>query len=192
VLFVLSAPSGAGKTTIARAVLRCFPALRFSVSATTRPKRPVETHGKDYFFLTRGEFEARIAAGGLVEWEEIFGNLYGTLTSEVDAALAAGEHLLFDVDVKGALSIKRIYGDAALIIFIRPPDLGILRARLERRGTDTPEVIDRRLERAAWEIDQAPAFDRTVINDDLTRSVPEVEDIIRAHIARLTTTAIHS
>lgn len=184
-LFALSAPSGAGKTTIARSILRQFPQLRFSVSATTRTQRPREVDGKDYFFLTREEFERRIADGGLVEWEEIYGNLYGTLRSEVDRVLTGGGHMLFDIDVKGALSIKRIYGDDAVTIFILPPGIDVLRERLERRGTDSAEVIDRRMQRAAWELEQAPLFDRTVLNDDLARSIPEVAEIVVSYMNRI-------
>lgn len=183
-LFVLSAPSGAGKTTIARNVLRRFPELRFSVSATTRAQRPRETDGKDYFFLTREQFEQRAADGGLVEWEEIYGNLYGTLKSEVDRVLEEDAHMLFDIDVKGALSIKRLYGADALTIFIRPPSIDVLRERLEKRGTDTAEVIDRRMQRSAWELEQAPLFDHTVLNDDLARSIPEVAGIVASHMNR--------
>lgn len=183
-LFVLSAPSGAGKTTIARSILRQFPSLRFSVSATTRPRRPRETDGKDYFFLSRDEFEARVADGGLVEWEEIYGNLYGTLKSEVDRVLEDGSHMLFDIDVKGALSIKRLYGDAAVTIFILPPSLDVLRQRLEHRGTDSEEVVDRRMQRSAWELEQAPLFDHTVLNDDLARSIPEVAGVVASHMNR--------
>jgi guanylate kinase len=183
-LFVLSAPSGAGKTTIARNVLRRFPELRFSVSATAHVQRPRETDGKDYFFLTREQFEQRAADGGLVEWEEIYGNLYGTLKSEVDRVLEEDAHMLFDIDVKGALSIKRLYGADALTIFIRPPSIDVLRERLEKRGTDTAEVIDRRMQRSAWELEQAPLFDHTVLNDDLARSIPEVAGIVASHMNR--------
>ncbi len=186
-LFALSAPSGAGKTTIARRMLRQFPSLQFSVSATTRAQRPREENGKDYFFLSRDEFERRVAEGGLVEWEEIYGNLYGTLKSEVDRVLESGEHMLFDIDVKGALSVKRLYGDAAVLIFIRPPSLDVLRERLERRGTDDAEVIDRRMQRSAWELEQATHFDYTVLNDDLARSVPEVAGIITEQMNRIRT-----
>lgn len=180
-LFVLSAPSGAGKTTIARSVLRRFPAVHFSVSATTREMRPREVDGKDYFFLSREEFERRIADGGLIEWEEIYGNLYGTLRSQVDDVLRSGGHMLFDIDVKGALSIKRLYGDVAVLIFIQPPSLDVLRERLEHRGTDGPEVIERRMQRSAWELEQVALFDHVVINDDLARSVPEVEALIESY-----------
>ncbi len=180
-LFVLSAPSGAGKTTIAHAVMAALPELRFSISATTRTRRPREVDGRDYFFLDREEFERRIASGDLVEWEEVFGNLYGTLASEVDRALVQGEHMLFDVDVKGALSLKSRYGDRAVLIFIHPPSMDVLRQRLEHRGTDSEAVILRRLDRAAWEIAQADRFDHQVINDDLHRSIPAVISIVERH-----------
>ncbi len=183
-LFVLSAPSGSGKSTIARNILQQFDGLTFSVSATTRAQRPRETDGKDYVFLSRQEFEQRIADGDLIEWEEIYGNLYGTLKSDVDRVLSAHGHLLFDIDVKGALSIKRLYGDRAVLIFIRPPNLDVLRERLTRRGTDSAEVIERRMQRAEWELAQGAAFDFDVLNDDLARSVPEVAEIVRTHIQR--------
>lgn len=181
-LFVLSAPSGSGKTTIARSILEQFDQLSFSVSATTRKKRPKETDGKDYFFLARTEFDRRIDAGGLVEWEEIYGNLYGTLKSEVDRVLDANAHLLFDIDVKGALSVKNIYGDKAVLIFIKPPSLDVLRERLERRGTDSTDVIDRRMQRSAWELEQAEHFDHVVVNDDLSSSIPAVAALITTYL----------
>jgi guanylate kinase len=180
-LFVLSAPSGAGKTTIARGILERFPALRFSVSATTRAKRPRETEGRDYYFLTREQFEHRVAEGGLVEWEEIYGNFYGTLRLQVDEVLQNDGHMLFDIDVKGALSIKRLYGAAAVLIFIKPPSLEVLRQRLEHRSTDSTEVIDRRMQRSLWELEQAAHFDHVVINDDLARSIPEVAALIDSY-----------
>ncbi|MCB2205724.1 guanylate kinase [bacterium] len=181
-LFVLSAPSGAGKSTIARRILREFPQLSFSTSATTRERRPKEKHGKEYFFLSRDEFERRIATDDLIEWEEIYGNLYGTLKSEVDRVLEGNGHLLFDIDVKGALSIKQRYGTQAVLIFIQPPNLDVLRERLMRRGTDSAEVVERRMQRAEWELSQSGAFDYSVVNDDLARSVPEVMGIIRRHL----------
>ncbi|MDT8324312.1 MAG: guanylate kinase [Bacteroidota bacterium] len=181
-LFVLSAPSGSGKSTIARSILQQFDGLSFSVSATTRAPRPKETDGKDYFFLSREEFERRVAEGGLVEWEEIYGNLYGTLKAEVDRVLADGGHLLFDIDVKGALSIKNMYDAEAVLIFIRPPNMDVLRERLLRRGTDSEEVVERRMQRADWELARAASFDYEVVNDDLQRSVPEVAGIVGSHL----------
>jgi guanylate kinase len=177
-LFVLSAPSGTGKTTIARKILALFDVLEFSVSATTRTKRPVETDGKDYFFLSRDQFQEKIDSGGLVEWEEIFGSFYGTLKSQIDEALREDRHLLFDVDVKGALRIKELYGEYATLIFIVPPSIDVLKQRLEKRGTDPEQTILLRLSRAEWELAQADRFDRIVVNDDLARAVSEVEAIV--------------
>ncbi len=185
-LFTLSAPSGAGKSTIAREMLRMFPTLAFSISATTRQRRVKEMHGREYYFLSRDTFEEQIRRSELVEWEEIFGNYYGTLKSEIDTAILEGRHLLFDVDVKGGLSIKRLYGDRVVSIFIEPPSIDVLRERLERRGSDSAEVIATRLARAEWELAQAPQFDHVVLNDDLATSVPAVAAIIGAHIRPVT------
>lgn len=181
-LFVLSAPSGSGKTTIAKSVLATFPSMSFSVSATTRPQRPGEQHGKDYFFLSKAEFEAKRDAGELVEWEVVFLNLYGTLRSEVDRALRSGEHMMFDVDVKGALSIKSAYPTDAVLIFIRPPSLDELKRRLTDRKTEDAQTIERRLARAEMELAEGAKFDHTVINDDLARATEEVCSIVRTYI----------
>lgn len=180
-IIVISAPSGAGKTTIAREVLRRNESLRFSVSATTRPMRRGEVDGEDYFFLTREEFERRIAAGEFVEWEIIYGNLYGTLQSEVDAAILTGRNLLFDVDVKGALSIKRKYPEA-LLIFISPPSIQVLEQRLRARLTEDVEALGRRLERVPMEMAKAKEFHHTVVNDVLTRAIEEVTTIVQHYL----------
>lgn len=180
-LVVVAAPSGSGKTTIARELLRRNPSLRFSVSATTRPMRRGEVDGEDYFFLTPEEFRDRVSLGHFVEWEEIYGNLYGTLQSEVDAALRQGKHLLFDVDVKGALSIKRAYPKACLI-FIRPPSMEVLEQRLRARLTEDAEALGRRLERVPMELAQAPLFDFQVVNDVLTKAIEEVQSIVHSHL----------
>ena len=180
-IVVVAAPSGSGKTSIAKEILRRYPSLRFSVSATTRPKRPAETDGKDYFFLERAEFEKRIAAGAFVEWETIYGNLYGTLRSEVDAALAHGMHLMFDVDVKGALSIKRAYPEACLI-FIRPPSVEVLEQRLRARLTEDAETLRQRMARVPMELEQAALFDHVVVNDVLDKATDEVDAIVKHHL----------
>ncbi|MCC6395694.1 MAG: guanylate kinase [Bacteroidetes bacterium] len=180
-LIVISAPSGSGKTTIAREMLSRNSSLRFSVSATTRGMRRGEVDGEDYFFLTPEEFRRRVSRGEFVEWEEIYGDLYGTLQSEVDAALRGGKHLLFDVDVKGALSIKRAYPEACLI-FIRPPSLQVLEQRLRSRLTEDAEALGRRLERVPMELDQAPLFDYQVVNDVLTKAIEEVHEIVQLHL----------
>ena len=155
--------------------------MLFSVSATTRPKRETEVDGKDYFFLARPEFERRIAAGELIEWEEIYGNLYGTLKSEIEKALTSGKTMLFDIDVKGGLSIKRKYGDDALLIFIKPPSIEILRDRLLKRKTEDESTFKRRMERVAMELAMAPQFDFQVVNDDLPTAIAEADRIVVAH-----------
>ena len=180
-LIVISAPSGAGKTSIARAILERTPRSRFSVSATTRPKRATEQEGVDYFFLTREEFRRRVDAGEFAEWEEIYGDYYGTLRSEIDRALAQGERILFDVDVRGGLSIKRLYPEA-LLIFIEPPSVEILQERLRNRKTEDPETLRRRMERVPMEMELGKNFDYRVVNDRLDRAVGEVEQIVQNYL----------
>lgn len=180
-LIVVSAPSGAGKTTIVKAILAKYPSMMFSVSATTRPKRDVEVDGQDYFFLQRADFERRIAAGELVEWEEIYGNLYGTLKAEVDKALGTGRTMLFDIDVKGGLSIKRLYLEDSVIIFIKPPSIEILRDRLRNRKTEDDATFRRRMDRVAMELGMAPQFDYQVVNDNLEQAIAEVDKLVIEH-----------
>lgn len=172
-IIVLTAPSGAGKTTIAHRVLDALPALQFSVSATTRAARPGETDGVDYHFLSTSEFNARLEEGDLLEYEEVYpGQFYGTLRSEVEAKTKDGPVLL-DVDVKGALNVKRIFDDEALVLFVAPPSLEELRRRLEGRGTEDLQALRDRLERAEKELEQADACDAVVVNDDLDTAVEE-------------------
>jgi len=180
-LIVLSAPSGSGKTTIAREIILRNPLLRFSVSATTRPRRDGEQEGEDYFFLSRDEFLKRIGQGAFVEWEELFGNYYGTLRSELDRAIREDRHLLFDVDVKGGLSIKRAY-PATLMIFIRTPDTDVLKERLERRKTETEELLAMRLRRVPMELEIGEAYEHEVVNENLETAVREVETIIQQYL----------
>jgi guanylate kinase len=181
-LIVISAPSGCGKTTIAKAILAKYPTMLFSVSATTRPMRIGEIDGRDYFFLTKQEFEARIRVGDLVEWEEIYGNYYGTLKSEIRRALDYGHSMMFDVDVKGALSIRRHFPDDSVIIFIKPPSLEVLKKRLENRNTENPETLRRRLDRVPMELEQGSQFGIQVVNDDLKKAVAEVDTIIQKYL----------
>lgn len=181
-LFILSAPSGAGKTTIARHLLAKFPDLTFSVSATTRPQREGEIHGKDYFFLTRSEFEAKIVQGDLVEFEEIFGNYYGTLRSEIQRAVADGKKLIFDVDVRGALSLQKHFPADSLLLFISPPSYEILRTRLVSRNTESEEQLQLRLERAKLEMDELKKFDIVIVNDDLQTALEEAEHITQSYL----------
>lgn len=180
-LIVISAPSGAGKTTIAQTVLASHPSMKFSVSATTRPRRENEADGRDYYFLSKDEFRRRVDAGKFVEWEEIYGNYYGTLKAELDRCLAEGTHLLFDIDVKGALSIKRHYPEA-LLIFIRPPSIEMLLDRLKGRKTEDAATIVRRMERAPMEMETGMKFDHQVVNDDLGRAIAEVEKIVQTYL----------
>lgn len=177
-LIVISAPSGAGKTSIAQAILARNGGMRFSVSATTRSRRATETEGKDYYFLTKEEFQRRVAGGEFVEWEEIYGEHYGTLRSEIDRARAAGESLVFDIDVKGGLSIKRLYPDA-LLIFVKPPGVDALYERLRKRHTENSTTLTRRMERVPMELAMGAQFDRQVINDVLERAIEEVQEIIQ-------------
>ena len=167
-LIVLSAPSGAGKTTVARYLLKQFLQCTFSVSATTRPMRAGEEHGKDYFFLSREEFLTNINNGNLVEYEEIFGNYYGTLRSQTDKRIQEQGLILFDVDVKGAISLRNAYPEESLLIYIAPPDLSILANRLRSRMTESEEQIAQRLSRAALEMEYMRHFDHILINYNIT------------------------
>lgn len=172
-LIVLTAPSGAGKTTIARRVLAAFPQLSFSVSATTRPPREGEVHGDAYFFLSDAEFRALVRDDAFLEYEEVYpGRFYGTLRREVERHAADGGVLL-DIDVKGALNVKRRYEEMALALFIRPPSLQVLAERLSHRASETPESLRLRLERAELELGYASSFDHLVVNDDLETAVAE-------------------
>lgn len=169
-IIVLSAPSGCGKSTLINYLMTSHPEfnLHFSISATSRPPRGTEQHGKEYYFLTPEEFRRRIEADEFVEYCEVYTDrFYGTLRSEVDSRLSRGENVIMDIDVVGAANVKRCYGEHALTIFIKPPSVQALRQRLESRGTDSPEVIDQRIDRAEYEIAQAEHFDAIVVNDDL-------------------------
>lgn len=182
-LILFSAPSGSGKTTLVRWLLKQGLNLSFSVSATSRPPRPNERHGLDYFFLSPDEFRKKIREDAFIEWEEVYTDkYYGTLRSEVDRMLAEGRNVVLDVDVKGGLNIKRQYGDRALSIFIKPPSIEVLRERLERRGTDPASVIQERVDKAAWELDFAPSFDITLINDELERAKFRCLEMVRDFI----------
>jgi guanylate kinase len=183
-LIVVSAPSGSGKTTIAKKILEHFPFVKFSVSATTRPKRNGEIDGKDYFFLTREEFEKKIQNGELLEWEEIYGNYYGTLRSVVEDALKNGDILLFDVDVNGAISIEKKFPDDSILIFIKPPNMETLKDRLKRRKTESEEQIQKRLERVPMELEKASYFDYIFVNDRLEDTVKSVLRAIYNEIER--------
>ncbi len=182
-IIILTAPSGAGKTTIARRLMAAVPGLRFSVSATTRPRRDGEREGEDYFFLSEEDFRRLVGEGAFAEWEEVYpGRLYGTLRSELEAAAADGAALL-DLDVKGALTVKRRYGDQALTVFVEPPSLAVLAERLQNRRTDSETAIATRLAQAEAEIGYAAEFDAVVVNDDLDAAVAETVALVRPFLA---------
>jgi guanylate kinase len=178
-LVIFSAPSGSGKTTIVRELLKRFPRFEFSISATSRAPRGVEQHGVDYYFLSNEEFRERVERNEFVEWEEVYaGTCYGTLRSEMERIWAKGNTILFDVDVLGGINLKRLFGDDACSIFIMPPSLEELERRLRGRGTDAEEVILKRIGKAEFEISKAEEFDFTVVNDDLQVATNEVASII--------------
>ena len=180
-IIILSAPSGTGKSTIiGRLMEDAGLRLGFSVSATSRKPMGEEKNGVDYFFLSEDDFQRKIERGEFVEWEEVYaGTRYGTLESEVARVTSEGYNLIMDVDVKGALNIKKRYGDDAISIFIMPPDVATLGARLRSRGTDTEETIERRLGKAEYEMGFADRFDKVVINDNLDDAVADVDSLIR-------------
>ena len=173
---IFSAPSGAGKSTIVGHLLKVYPEMEFSISATSRAPRGTEVNGKEYYFLSKEEFESKIAAGDFVEYEEVYkGSYYGTLKSEVSRILDAGHIVTFDVDVKGGISLKKIFGDDALAVFIMAPSLEVLRERLVARVTDSPEASEARVAKAAIEMEDAPKFDVILINDDLQSAFAQAE-----------------
>lgn len=183
-LLIFSAPSGSGKTTIVRRLLEQFTNLEFSISATSRAPRGVEKNGVDYYFLSAEEFAEAVAADKFVEWEEVYkGTCYGTLRSEMERIWSKGNVILFDVDVMGGIRLKEIFGEDAMSIFVMPPSIEELRRRLEGRGTDAPEVIEKRIAKASFELTKAPEFDKQVINDDLEVAVAEVAEIVKNFIA---------
>lgn len=183
-LLIFSAPSGSGKTTIVRRLLEQFSNLEFSISATSRAPRGAEKNGVDYYFLSSEEFAEAVAANKFVEWEEVYkGTCYGTLRSEMERIWTKGNVILFDVDVMGGIRLKEIFGEDAMSIFVMPPSIEELRRRLEGRGTDAPEVIEKRIAKASFELTKAPEFDRQVVNDDLEVAVSEVAEIVKNFIA---------
>ena len=185
-LIIISAPSGTGKSTIISWLMKEHPELNlaFSISCTSRAPRGTEQNGVEYFFLTPEEFRERIDNDEFLEYEEVYeGRFYGTLKAKVERQLEAGQNVVFDVDVKGGVNIKKYYGDEALSIFIQPPSIGELRRRLEGRGTDSPEVIDQRIARAEFELTFAEKFDTIVVNDDLATAEADALAIVQDFLA---------
>ena len=179
-VIVFSAPSGAGKTSIVRYLLEQNTQLSFSISATTRAKREMEVDGRDYYFISVPEFQKRIENEAFLEWQEVYkGQYYGSLKSEVDRLCGEGKVVLFDVDVLGGLNIKKYYKDEALAIFVQPPTLETLKERLIGRGTETPESLKKRLDKAEYEMSFAPQFDVILINDQLEDARNEATRLIR-------------
>ena len=169
---IFSAPSGSGKTTLVKHLMQQVPDLGFSISACTRDKRGRhEVHGRDYYFLTIDEFKKNIDADAFVEWEEVYaGNFYGTLKEEVQRIWDLGKAVIFDVDVKGGLALKKYFGDQALAIFVQVPSLEVLESRLHDRGTESAESLSQRIYKAKFEMTFAPQFDCIILNDDFARS----------------------
>lgn len=178
-VLIFSAPSGSGKSTVVNHILSLHPEVEFSVSATSRPPRGTEQNGVEYWFIPAEEFRRRIAEGEFVEYEEVYQDrFYGTLRSEVERIWAKGHVIIFDVDVKGGISLKKYFGDKALSVFIQAPSVEELRRRLVSRGTDSPEAIEERVHKAAEEMTYAPQFDVILVNDVLEKAFAEAEKLV--------------
>jgi len=184
-VIIFSAPSGAGKTTIVKSILAAFPILEFSVSATSRPPREGEIHGKDYYFLSADIFREKIQNQEFLEWEEVYANsFYGTLKSEPTRIWEKGNQVIFDVDVIGGINIKKLFAQNALSIFVMPPSLEVLEQRLINRGTETPQSLKKRIDKAAHEMSFAAKFDKIVINDQLQAAVNETIAMIKEFLEK--------
>lgn len=183
-LIIFSAPSGTGKTTLVNHLLSKDFGLEFSVSATSRPPRISEVHGKDYYFLTEDEFRRKISNGEFLEWEEVYeGTFYGTLKSEVERIRNNGRHVIFDVDVVGGINIKKFYGNDALAVFIKPPSVEELKKRLEKRSTEPEEKIKIRIEKAGQELTFENLFDAVIVNSQLHDAIEEAEQVVSDFLA---------
>jgi len=177
-IILFTAPSGSGKTTIVRHLLKKYDFLGFSVSATSRKEREKETDGKDYYFLSEEKFRRKVDEGAFIEWEEVYpGKLYGTLKSEVERIWAKERHVVFDIEVKGATNVKRLFPDNSLAIFVRPPSISELRRRLMGRKTESADMLKKRLARAEEEMTYENTFDKVLINDLLEVALEEAEQI---------------
>lgn len=184
-MIIISAPSGAGKTTLVKYLLGERPDIEFSISACSRPQRDGEQNGVDYYFLTVDEFKKKVESNEFIEWEEVYaGSLYGTLRSEVERIWEKGNHVIFDVDVVGGLNIKKQYGDKALAIFIMPPSIEVLEQRIRKRQSDSEEQIKKRIEKAEWEMQYAPEFDITIVNNEITIARVELTEKVEAFLIK--------
>ncbi|OYX23842.1 MAG: guanylate kinase [Algoriphagus sp. 32-45-6] len=183
---IFSAPSGSGKTSLVKHLIQHVPDLGFSISACTRDKRGRhEVHGRDYYFLSIAEFKEKIDADAFVEWEEVYeGNFYGTLKEEVQRIWDGGKAVIFDVDVKGGLALKKYFGDQALAIFVKVPSMEVLASRLNDRGTESPESLSRRLYKAQFEMTFEPQFDISILNDDFEKSSAEAVRQVSEFLAK--------
>jgi guanylate kinase len=178
-IIILTSPSGGGKTSIARHLLQRFPVLAFSVSAATRPPRVGEVHGREYYFVSEAEFKQQIAQDAFLEWEMVYpGRYYGTLKSEIDRIWSEGKVPVLDIDVQGAINVQKLYPGCCLSIFIRVPSLDVLRSRLQARGTETPESLAARLDKAAYELGFQQHFDAVLLNDVLEKAQAEAETLV--------------
>jgi len=180
---IVSAPSGAGKTTIVKHLLSVFPEFEFSISACSRPKRPTEVNGKDYYFITTDLFRKKIADEQFIEWQEVYpGSYYGTLKSEIERIWSEGKTPIFDVDVLGGINLKKYFGDNALAIFIKPPSLQELESRLRHRGTESEENLQTRLNKVEKEMAFAGQFDCIVVNDEISTASKKATVVIKAFL----------
>ncbi len=183
-VIIVSAPSGAGKTSIVKHLLQEVPDLRFSISVTTRQKRDYEIDGKDYYFITPEDFRERLAQDDFLEWQEVYKDqYYGSLKSEVERIWRNGQVVIFDVDVLGGLNIKKFYNGQALSVFIEPPTMEELRNRLHKRGTETEETMKKRLDKAEYELSFSKRFDRIVLNDKLEDAQNEMVALVKEFLA---------
>jgi guanylate kinase len=182
-MFIFTAPSGAGKTTIVRHILEKYNFLDFSVSATTRARRDYESDGKDYYFMDVDTFKKKISANEFVEWEEVYmDQFYGTLHSELERVWGQGKHLVFDIDVRGAVNIKSAFGDRCMSVFVKPPSFEVLKKRLTDRNTETAESLARRIEKVRTELNFENCFDIVLVNDDIDIAFIEAEHIVETFI----------
>lgn len=178
-VIIFSAPSGSGKSTIIGHLLKRIPNMEFSISATSRKPRPGEENGREYYFLSHDEFKQKVAEDKFVEWVEVYqGTCYGTLKSEIERIWKKGNVVIFDVDVLGGVSLKKIFGDKALSVFIQPPSIEVLEQRLRDRNTETEESLKKRIERAQMELQYSNQLDVVVVNDDLETAINETETIV--------------